>query len=70
MTVGEVKTIAPLAEVYESDPTKKYLFILPAGEDSIRFIRSLKGLVAVGSSVITARDPQAMIVRTTDSESS
>ena len=66
MTVGEVKTICPLAEVYELDPAKKYLFILPAGEDSIKFIRSLKGMVAVGSSCITARDPQAMIVRTSD----
>ena len=66
MTVGDVKTICPLAEVYELDPTKKYLFIVR--EADLRMAESLlhSRLMARGSAVIVSDDPQSLIVRTSE----
>jgi len=57
MKVEDIKAIAPLADVYEFDPTKQYVIYVPYGTDIQAMIRSGKGL-GIRAQIVCVDDPQ------------
>ena len=67
MKIADLAGVLPLPDVYELDPTHRYLLVLskatmPAGTTADAILKAIGPLVAKGSALLVIDDPQDLAV--------